>query len=63
LFSQNDPKRGGSAYLQAKVFRAKERIELELNAQAPKAEAEAQKAKEQAAAQAGQKWDNDEMRL
>jgi hypothetical protein len=36
---------------------------LELNAKAPKAEAEAQKAKEEAAAQAGQKWDNDGMRM
>ncbi|KAJ3259818.1 mitochondrial import inner membrane translocase subunit TIM16 [Boothiomyces macroporosus] len=30
LFEVNDPKNGGSFYLQSKVFRAKERIELEL---------------------------------
>jgi import inner membrane translocase subunit TIM16 len=29
LFEANDPKKGGSFYLQSKVFRAKERIELE----------------------------------
>jgi len=63
LFNQNDPKRGGSAYLQAKVFRAKERIELELNAQAPKVEAEATKAKEAAAAESSKKWGDDEMRM
>ncbi|KND01041.1 import motor complex subunit PAM16 [Spizellomyces punctatus DAOM BR117] len=30
LFKQNDPKEGGSFYLQSKVYRAKERLELEL---------------------------------
>ncbi len=30
LFDMNDPAQGGSFYLQSKVFRAKERLELEL---------------------------------
>lgn len=30
LFKANDPANGGSFYLQSKVFRAKERIELEM---------------------------------
>lgn len=30
LFDQNDPKRGGSFYLQSKVLRARERIEMEV---------------------------------
>lgn len=30
LFDMNDPKRGGSFYLQSKVLRARERIELEV---------------------------------
>ncbi|KAI8894665.1 Pam16-domain-containing protein [Globomyces pollinis-pini] len=30
LFKVNDPKEGGSFYIQSKVFRAKERIDLEL---------------------------------
>ena len=30
LFESNDPKNGGSFYLQSKVYRAKERIDLEL---------------------------------
>ncbi|KAJ3185725.1 mitochondrial import inner membrane translocase subunit TIM16 [Gaertneriomyces sp. JEL0708] len=30
LFAQNDPKAGGSFYLQSKVYRAKERLEAEL---------------------------------
>ena len=64
LFKQNDPKRGGSAYLQAKVFRAKERIDLELKQQAPKLEKEAAKAKQEAATKEGQKWgDDDSMRM
>ncbi|WPG99259.1 mitochondrial import inner membrane translocase subunit tim-16 [Acrodontium crateriforme] len=29
LFDMNDPKRGGSFYLQSKILRARERIELE----------------------------------
>lgn len=29
LFDQNDPKKGGSFYLQSKILRARERIELE----------------------------------
>ena len=64
MFLQNDPKKGGSAYLQAKVFRAKERIELELKANAPKVEKEATQAKEAAAKEGGQKWSGDDsMRL
>ncbi|KAJ1953599.1 mitochondrial import inner membrane translocase subunit TIM16 [Dispira parvispora] len=30
LFKLNDPKSGGTLYLQSKIFRAKERLELEL---------------------------------
>ena len=30
LFDMNEPKRGGSFYLQSKVLRARERIELEV---------------------------------
>jgi import inner membrane translocase subunit TIM16 len=30
MFKANDPKNGGSLYLQAKVFRAKERLDFEL---------------------------------
>lgn len=30
LFDMNDPKKGGSFYLQSKVLRARERIELEV---------------------------------
>ncbi|KNE60037.1 hypothetical protein AMAG_05474 [Allomyces macrogynus ATCC 38327] len=30
MFKQNDPEKGGSWYLQAKVFRARERFDLEL---------------------------------
>lgn len=30
LFDQNDPKRGGSFYLQSKILRARERIEAEV---------------------------------
>ncbi|TPX72124.1 hypothetical protein SpCBS45565_g00671 [Spizellomyces sp. 'palustris'] len=38
LFKQNDPKEGGSFYLQSKVYRAKERLELELKRRAEGAE-------------------------
>ncbi|KAJ3215382.1 mitochondrial import inner membrane translocase subunit TIM16 [Clydaea vesicula] len=31
LFKQNDPSTGGSFYLQSKIVRARERLELELN--------------------------------
>lgn len=31
MFKQNDPKNGGSFYLQSKIYRAKERIDLELD--------------------------------
>lgn len=30
LFDTNDPKKGGSFYLQSKILRARERIELEV---------------------------------
>ena len=50
--------------MQAKVFRAKERIELELQNLAPKMEKEATRAKEEEAVKGGQKWsDNDSMRM
>ena len=46
------------------MFRAKERIELELKQQAPKVEKEAEKTKQEAATKAGQKWgDDDSMRM
>ena len=38
LFTSNDPKNGGSFYLQSKVFRAKERIDLELEEKKPNVE-------------------------
>jgi import inner membrane translocase subunit TIM16 len=40
LFDLNDPKKGGSFYLQSKVLRARERLELEVR------EAEAAKERE-----------------
>ena len=40
LFDMNDPKKGGSFYLQSKVLRARERLELEVRAAAEKAERE-----------------------
>ena len=42
LFDVNDPKKGGSFYLQSKVLRARERIELEVRQAAEKAEREAE---------------------
>ena len=42
LFDQNDPKKGGSFYLQSKILRARERIELEVRKAAEKAEQEAE---------------------
>ncbi|MBE7180219.1 MAG: hypothetical protein INR71_03255 [Terriglobus roseus] len=42
LFDQNEPKKGGSFYLQSKILRARERIELEVRT----AEEAAQKEKE-----------------
>ena len=41
LFDANDPKKGGSFYLQSKVLRARERIELEVGEAADKAAREA----------------------
>ena len=34
FFEANDPKKGGSFYLQSKIYRAKEAIEIEINANA-----------------------------
>ncbi len=42
LFDQNDPKKGGSFYLQSKILRARERIELEVRNAAEKADREAE---------------------
>lgn len=41
LFDNNDPKKGGSFYLQSKVLRARERIELESHKLAKQAKEEA----------------------
>lgn len=38
LFDQNDPNQGGSFYLQSKILRARERIELEVRVAAEQAE-------------------------
>lgn len=40
LFDMNDPKKGGSFYLQSKVLRARERIELEVRQRQALAERE-----------------------
>ncbi|KAK5118067.1 mitochondrial import inner membrane translocase subunit TIM16 [Meristemomyces frigidus] len=40
LFDMNDPKKGGSFYLQSKVLRARERIELEVREAAEAVERE-----------------------
>lgn len=42
LFDVNDPKKGGSFYLQSKVLRARERIEAEVRSAAEKVEREAE---------------------
>ncbi len=42
LFDKNDPTKGGSFYLQSKVLRARERIELEVREAAEAAETEAE---------------------
>ncbi|CAF9930082.1 MAG: mitochondrial import inner membrane translocase subunit TIM16 [Heterodermia speciosa] len=42
LFDNNEPSKGGSFYLQSKVLRARERIELEVRQKAEKAEREAE---------------------
>ena len=42
LFDVNDPKKGGSFYLQSKVLRARERIEGEIKKVAEAAEREAE---------------------
>ena len=42
LFDQNDPEKGGSFYLQSKILRARERIELEAREAAETAEREAE---------------------
>ncbi|MCJ1477156.1 mitochondrial import inner membrane translocase subunit TIM16 [Lambiella insularis] len=41
LFDVNDPKKGGSFYLQSKILRARERIEMEVRDAAETAEREA----------------------
>ncbi|XP_019543453.1 mitochondrial import inner membrane translocase subunit TIM16 [Aedes albopictus] len=51
LFQVNDKSKGGSFYLQSKVFRAKERIDQELKASKPP---EANERKEQASAEQSQ---------
>jgi len=40
LFDLNDPKKGGSFYLQSKVLRARERIEMEVREAEERAERE-----------------------
>ena len=42
LFDANDPKKGGSFYLQSKVLRARERIEMEVREAAEAAREEAE---------------------
>lgn len=42
LFDVNDPKKGGSFYLQSKVLRARERIESEIRAKEELASREAE---------------------
>jgi mitochondrial import inner membrane translocase subunit TIM16 len=42
LFDQNEPKKGGSFYLQSKVLRARERIELEVRTAEEAAQREAE---------------------
>ena len=42
MFDANDPKNGGSFYLQSKILRARERIEAEVKAGAEQAEVEAE---------------------
>lgn len=42
LFDVNDPKKGGSFYLQSKILRARERIESEIRQAGEKVEREAE---------------------
>ncbi|KAA8908184.1 mitochondrial import inner membrane translocase subunit tim16 [Sphaerosporella brunnea] len=42
LFERNDPKKGGSFYLQSKVYRARERLEAEAKKAADKAKQQQQ---------------------
>lgn len=42
LFDSNDPKQGGSFYLQSKILRARERIEAEVKPTVEKAAVEAE---------------------
>lgn len=42
LFDSNNPDKGGSFYLQSKILRARERIELEVREAAEAAEREAE---------------------
>ena len=39
MFESNDPAKGGSFYIQSKVFRAKERLEMEFSTKAAEGEA------------------------
>ena len=42
LFERNDPKKGGSFYLQSKIYRARERLETELKMASEKAKQSAE---------------------
>lgn len=42
LFDTNDPKKGGSFYLQSKVLRARERLEMEARVKTEAVEREAE---------------------
>jgi mitochondrial import inner membrane translocase subunit TIM16 len=44
LFDVNDPKKGGSFYLQSKILRARERIESEVRAKEEAIRGEAERA-------------------
>ncbi|KAJ1550201.1 hypothetical protein HK405_001171, partial [Cladochytrium tenue] len=44
LLKVNDPAAGGSAYLQGKIFHARERLEMELGEMAARAAKDAKKA-------------------
>ena len=46
FYENNDPKKGGSFYLQSKIFRAKECLDAELSPKASSAEKEKEKEKE-----------------
>lgn len=56
LFNVNDKSKGGSFYLQSKVFRAKERIDQELKASKPPEAASERKDTSESASSSDQKW-------